>query len=149
METLGEFLKRARECKNLRLDDIASKTRIRITHLEALEADQFKKISSEVIARGFVRSYVRCVGADENEALALFDQSVPPFFQRNGETPQQSPLQTVLMKPRKIRSNRIGKVTAVLFIGLIFMSVYLFSLGKLDQKPPLPDTTQPEQRLFR
>ncbi len=147
METLGEFLKRTRECKNLRLDDIASKTRIRITHLEALETNQFKKIPSEVIARGFVRSYVRCVGADENEALSLFDQSARSFFQKQRGNQHPSPVQTELIRPQESRSNLMGKMAAGLSIGLIFMTLYLIDLRKLDQKQSVPVTTQQETNL--
>ena len=147
METLGEFLQGIRKYHKLRLEDISSKTRISIAHLEALESNQFEKIPSEVIARGFVRSYVRCIGVEEEEALAIFDQSVRPFFKQRARSQHPLPPQAVLIKPHKIRSNRIGRRSTVLFVGLIFISLFLISLGRLNQKLPLTITSQQEINL--
>jgi cytoskeleton protein RodZ len=147
METLGELLQGIRKYHKLRLEDISSKTRINIAYLEALEANQFEKIPCEVIARGFVRSYVRCIGVDEDEALSIFDQSVQPFFNQRARSKRLSPPQTVLIKPQEIRSSRIGRTSAVLFIGLIFVSLFLIGLGRFNKKLPRTITSQQEIHL--
>jgi cytoskeleton protein RodZ len=144
METLGEFLQGIRKYHKLRLEDIALKTRISIARLEALESNQFEKIPNEVIARGFVRSYVKCIGVDEDEALAIFDQSVRPIFKQRARSQDPLPPQTVLIKPKEIRSNWIGRISAVLFIGLIFISLFIVSLERLNQKLPLTISSQQE-----
>ena len=68
MTELGERLRAAREQQELSLEQIAEETRIPIAHLEALEAESFEVISSDVHARGFLRNYASILGLDPDEA---------------------------------------------------------------------------------
>ena len=58
----GETLRRAREQKNLSLEDIAKKTRIPQRHLAALESGDFEALPGRTYAIGFAKSYARMVG---------------------------------------------------------------------------------------
>jgi hypothetical protein len=51
------------------LDDVARVTKIQPRILERLEAGKLDGLPAEVFVRGFVRSFARCVGLDEDEAL--------------------------------------------------------------------------------
>jgi hypothetical protein len=51
------------------LDDVAKVTKIQPRILERLEAGRLDGLPAEVFVRGFVRSFARCVGLDEAEAL--------------------------------------------------------------------------------
>lgn len=63
--TVGEKLRAAREAQKLELSDIASRTRIPLRHLEAIEQSNFASLPSVTYAMGFAKSYARAVGADE------------------------------------------------------------------------------------
>ncbi len=78
MATLGEELRAAREDKGLTLRQIAEKTRISLSFLTALEADDYSSIPGEVFVTGFLRSYARELGIPENEMLAKYRQLNPP-----------------------------------------------------------------------
>ena len=63
--TVGERLRAAREAQKLELSDIASRTRIPLRHLEAIEQSNFASLPSSTYALGFAKAYARAVGADE------------------------------------------------------------------------------------
>jgi cytoskeletal protein RodZ len=75
MDSIGDFFKQVRETKGLTLDEVASKTRIRTDFVKALEEGNFAKLPDQVFARGFVRSYARSLGLDEDDAIHRFIQS--------------------------------------------------------------------------
>ena len=62
---VGEKLRAAREAQKLELSEIASRTRIPLRHLEAIEQSNFASLPSVTYAMGFAKSYARAVGADE------------------------------------------------------------------------------------
>jgi cytoskeletal protein RodZ len=62
----GSRLRGAREALDLTLDHIASKTRIPLRHLEAIEAGDFAALPARTYAVGFARSYAKAVGLDQH-----------------------------------------------------------------------------------
>ncbi len=82
MESLGEYLKQARKKKRLSLEQIASQTRIQAQHLQALESEDFANLPAKVFAKGFVRSYAKILGLDEEEALQCFLETSGTFYER-------------------------------------------------------------------
>lgn len=67
-----EYLTAARHERNMSIDEIAGVTRIPVRSLEYLEAGLFEKLPADVFVRGFLRSYARCVGLDEEEAIRRY-----------------------------------------------------------------------------
>jgi cytoskeletal protein RodZ len=63
--TVGEKLRAAREAQKLELSEIASRTRIPLRHLEAIEQSNFSSLPSSTYALGFAKAYARAIGADE------------------------------------------------------------------------------------
>jgi cytoskeletal protein RodZ len=61
----GEKLRNAREAQGLDLAEIASRTRIPLRHLEAIEKGDYVGLPSVTYATGFAKAYARAVGADE------------------------------------------------------------------------------------
>jgi len=57
MESLGAILKEAREKTKISIDRIADETRISKKYLEALENEEFSKLSREAYLKGFLRTY--------------------------------------------------------------------------------------------
>jgi cytoskeleton protein RodZ len=71
MSGLGEFLRSHRRASGVALEQIAEATRIPVRQLEALEAERFDELPGGVFRVSFVRQYARCVGAEEEQAVAL------------------------------------------------------------------------------
>ena len=62
MATLGADLQQARQLAGLSLDDLAAKTKIRKTLLEAIERDDYRSVPGGLLARGYLRAYAKEVG---------------------------------------------------------------------------------------
>ncbi len=67
----GDKLRLAREAAGLSLADIASRTRVTLRHLEAIEKTDFEALPGRTYVTGFARAYARAVGLPEAEIAAL------------------------------------------------------------------------------
>lgn len=63
--SVGERLHAARVVAGLDLGDIATKTRVPMRHLEAIERSDYASLPSVTYALGFARSFAKAVGLDE------------------------------------------------------------------------------------
>jgi cytoskeleton protein RodZ len=121
MESVGEFFRQVRETKGLTLDEVASKTRIRTDFVKALEDGNFAKLPDQVFARGFVRSYARSLGLDEEDAIHRFIQSAGSFYEKQDERERLKIRQ--VEEDRKRQANRKAVVIAIgiAVLTLIFL----------------------------
>jgi cytoskeleton protein RodZ len=71
--TFGERLKRERELREVKLDEVSTATRISPRFLEALENEQWDRLPGGVFGRGFVRSIARYLGLNEEDLLSEYD----------------------------------------------------------------------------
>jgi hypothetical protein len=69
---LALWLREGRAHRGMSLDDVAKVTKIQPRILERIEAGRLDGLPAEVFVRGFVRSFARCVGLDEREALRRY-----------------------------------------------------------------------------
>lgn len=75
-QTLGEKLRIAREERGISISEVAEQTRISPLYLEAIDADDFKTLPGGIFNKGFIRSYAKYVGFDEQEALKDYNRFV-------------------------------------------------------------------------
>jgi len=68
-ETIGEKLRLAREARGIALRDISEQTRISIRYLEAIDADDYRRLPGGIFNRSFIRAYAKFIGYDEHDAL--------------------------------------------------------------------------------
>ena len=61
----GERLRAAREAQRLSIADVATRTRVPIRHLEAIEESRYDELPSPTYAIGFAKAYARAVDVDE------------------------------------------------------------------------------------
>ena len=77
METLGAWLRQAREARGSTLKEAESATRVRARFLEALEAGDFAAFpGGDVQMRGFLRIYARYLDLPLDEVLARYRSEV-------------------------------------------------------------------------
>jgi len=69
MDTLGPYLRSAREAKGIDLREAAQQTRISINFLKAIEEEDFAKLPGVVFVKGFLKSYARFLQLDEDEVM--------------------------------------------------------------------------------
>ena len=70
--SLALWLRAGRVQRGLTVDDVAKVTKIQPRILERLESGKPEGLPADVFVRGFVRSFARCVGLDEAEALRRY-----------------------------------------------------------------------------
>ena len=78
MNTLGPYLRSAREAKGMDLRDAAQQTRISINYLKAIEEEDFAKLPGEVFVKGFLKSYARFLQLSEDEVMARYTAILRP-----------------------------------------------------------------------
>jgi cytoskeletal protein RodZ len=67
--TIGEQLRLAREERGIPLREISDQTRISVRYLEAIEANDYKRLPGGIFNRSFVLAYARYIGYDEKQAI--------------------------------------------------------------------------------
>lgn len=118
METVGQFLRRQRELKQMSLEEVARATRVPASSVERIEADLFDELPGEVFVRGFLKAYARCVGLDPDDVLARYTQS------RRVTWVTPLPLNSPATRPA--RGGRIG--VAVAFVVLLILFTLALSI---------------------
>ena len=73
MATVGEQLRRAREARNLTVEQVAEITKIRTDHVRALEEGNYDVFSAPVYIKGFVRTYSTLLKEDVPATMAALE----------------------------------------------------------------------------
>lgn len=72
--TVGEYLRRIREEKQISLEQVSSGTNIRVYYLEAIEADNWEQLPSQAQGRGFARLYAAYLGLSSRDVFDEVEQ---------------------------------------------------------------------------
>jgi len=121
MESIGEFFRQVRETKGLTIDEVASKTRIRTDFVKALEDGNFAKLPDQVFARGFVRSYARSLGLDEDDAIHRFAQSAGTYYDKQAERERLRVRQAEEERKRQVNRKAVAIAIGLAILTLIFL----------------------------
>jgi cytoskeletal protein RodZ len=115
-ESIGEKLRLARETRGIALRDISEQTRISMRYLEAIEADDYRRLPGGIFNRSFIRAYAKFIGYDEDQAIDEYARTL----RERGEQDEDSST-----KPYKsmvyTENNRSPVMTLVL--ALVILSV--------------------------
>src|SRR6202035_5073649 len=71
-DNVGEFgdkFRKAREKKEISLDDVSNVTKIGARMLRAIEEEQFDQLPGGVFNKGFIRAYAKHLGLNDEEAV--------------------------------------------------------------------------------
>jgi len=157
MENLGKYLQAQREAQRVSIEEMAFRTKIPIRFIQAIEAEQFDQISSQVSAKGFLRSYVQCLGLDDGPILEAFAQQVVPAIDSFSASEDQDEILSYLQvkTPSRLPFPRrilllVGGVVVLLLIlvGLLperEIEVRTVPPPMLSEEPPL--TVLPQEPI--
>jgi cytoskeleton protein RodZ len=138
MDPVGDFFRQVRETKGLSIDDVASKTRIHPDFLKALEEGNFSKLPDQVFAKGFVRSYARSLGLDEDDAMHRFEESAGAFYDKQSETERLRVKQAEDDKRKKANRKVVVAAAGVALLGLVLL------FTREQSTSPGPGRSEPE-----
>ena len=130
MGAFGEGLKHEREKRKITLDEVANATKISARMLRAIEQEQFDLLPGGIFNKGFVRSYARHLGLNEEQVVSGYLEAF-----RARQPQEQIPL-TPEAEARKIMEQRVQIVQrerrhAVARVpwGIVAIALLLVALG--------------------
>jgi len=92
--SIGTLLRNARELKKFKIEDVASKTKININILRALEEDDIKNLPNIAYLKGFVKNYARAVGVNLDQAQECLQSTLQIKGKVKPEMVQPKPIET-------------------------------------------------------
>ena len=117
--SIGEQLRLAREERGIGLREICEQTRISVHYLEAIEANDYKRLPGGVFNRSFIKAYAKCVGYDEREAVEGYTR----YLREHGESTEDvntHPLHSkVYTDTPATRSPFLTVVLAILILAIL------------------------------
>jgi cytoskeleton protein RodZ len=158
----GERLKREREKRKITLDDVAQATKISTRLLRAIEEEKFDQLPGGIFNKGFVRSYARHLGLDEDQAVADYteafravhpEQSAPLDPEAEGrKILEQRALRVQQERPRleRIPWGKAAIVLLLIAFGVALWGSYSrFSKTPSDIAINKQKNSRPEQRRIQ
>lgn len=131
--TLGEKLRQAREERGITISEVAEQTRISGLYLACIENDDYRTLPGGIFNKGFVKSFAKYVGVDEQEALQDYARLVANQDNEIVDEPKTYRPQ-VLTDERNSTSNLPTIIIAVLILGLMTWGV-LTLVGYVQNQP--------------
>lgn len=113
---IGALFRQAREENGLDYSALFEKTRIRPSMLEALENEEWERMPSPVFVTGFMRTYSKALGLDEDKIVGLYKDS-----SAGGSAP---------LKPAPKPAGSRRSVLPMLFL-LFAVATLIFSLWRM------------------
>src|SRR5687768_16672884 len=155
----GQFLREAREQRELSLEDAVKTLKIQRRILEAFEEGDFSQGGSPVQVRGMLRNYARFLRLEEDVVLQHYETALIPVpasrwrkkateDTQSAKPPTQPRRETVTAMAIPLsgggrRSNGprfawVGRLLTTL-VGLGLIGAITFFVGQILDRTPLPD----------
>ncbi len=166
--TLGEKLRQAREEKGFTISEVAEQTRISSLYLQSIENDDYNTLPGGIFNKGFVKSFAKFVGVDEQEALDDYGRLIS---QTEGATDVDD---VKVFRPEVLTDDRSAGsmaptiiiaaiILALMTVGVLFLVDYLrrpteefasntpaTNVNRTSETPqtsPTPETTSPAPQM--
>ncbi len=140
---VGLELRQARERRGLSLQQISNTTKVSLRVLQAIEADDERRLPAPVFTRSFVRSYASEVGLDPDDAMRRYlEQFAPPVVATAEAAPQvDSPAtlheKTTFASADLLRSRyAVPAVFAIVVIAIIALTMRSYMGSRSETSRP-------------
>jgi cytoskeletal protein RodZ len=118
--SIGEQLRLAREARGIGLREISDQTRISVHYLEAIEANDYKRLPGGVFNRSFIKAYAKCVGYDEREAVEGYTRYLREHGDQSADEVSTTPMHSkVYTDTPATRSPLLTVVLAILILAIL------------------------------
>jgi transcriptional regulator with XRE-family HTH domain len=121
--TLGEKLRQAREARGVTVSEVAEQTRISSLYLEGIENDDYRALPGGVFNKGFVKSFAKFVGLDEQEALQDYSKLLAEAGEGNPVQETRTYRPSVLTDDRTRSSIIPTMIFTAIILGLLTWGV--------------------------
>jgi cytoskeletal protein RodZ len=120
--TIGERLRLAREERGIPLREISDQTRISVRYLEAIEANDYKRLPGGVYNRSFVQAYANYIGYDEKEAVEGYVRYMREHGESADDIPTSTPHSKVYTDVPTTRSPLLTVALAILILAILTLA---------------------------
>jgi cytoskeleton protein RodZ len=120
--SFGEQLRLAREERGISLRHISDQTRISVRYLEAIEADDYKRLPGGIFNRSFIKAYAKQIGFDEKEAIEGYLRT----NREQGESDEvaTTPYKSHVYTDGGTRSPLVTLLLTILILAILSLGVY-------------------------
>ena len=101
------------------LREICDQTRISVHYLEAIEANDYKRLPGGVFNRSFIKAYAKCVGYDEREAIEGYTRYMREHGENADEVNTHPHHSKVYTDTPATRSPVLTVVLAILILAIL------------------------------
>lgn len=127
--SFGERLKREREKRGMTLEEVAGVTKISVRNLRALEEEKFELMPGGIFNRGFVRSYAKHLGLDDQQVVADYREAAgesvsTPDAPDTPSTPQKDAPAQAEARPTDVSA----QVPWAALVGLVVFGTILLAV---------------------
>jgi cytoskeleton protein RodZ len=136
-QTVGEQLRGTREQQALSLSDVASRTRVPMRHLEAIERSDFAALPGTTYTVGFTKSYAKALGLDDVKLIEeLRAELAQGGYQGNvARLPDYEPADPARVPPRWLAWSAAALAVALL-VAYLFWRNMVFAPDATDAVAP-------------
>jgi cytoskeletal protein RodZ len=142
--SIGEQLRLAREARGIGLREICDQTRISVHYLEAIEANDYKRLPGGVFNRSFIKAYAKCVGYDESEAIEGYTR----YLREHGESSDEvntTPMHSKVYTDTPATRSPVLTVVLAIIILAILTAAALAALHWFQKRA---EATSPNSEVF-
>jgi len=120
MESLGTYLKREREFRQIPLIEISEATRISSQNLNAIENDSFDELPGAAFVRGYLKAYSQHVGLDVADVLLRYEHYLTHGDAEHVAVEEEKPVKRPAVRGRTLWV--VGIITALVALAAYFAS---------------------------
>jgi len=147
--TIGSQLRKARLARQVSLEDVYEKTKIRPSVIAALEDDNFSKMPEPIYVKSFLKEYAKYLGLDLKAILDEYSALIMPGQQEeteNNTTENSHPAEGKTPRAKR-HINLSNAVKPVLFgIAVIILSLALVRLPRIAKNAFRPFFTRNDKQ---
>ncbi len=122
-ETIGEYLRRERELRQITLEEMVEGTKIALQRLQELENDRLEDMPAEIFVRGFIKSYAEFIGLNPDEVILRYEEELKALQEKEAAD-TGTVYHCADMKPH---TNILGIIAAaILFLAVAAGGYWLF-----------------------
>jgi len=141
-DTVGEALQAIRRDRGISLEDLAERTRVRKSYLEAIEEMRLDALPSRPFTIGYVRAYATALGLDPDAAVERFKTEEPVL-----DEPLRAPVGVLDEKDPRVAAFTIGAL--VIIAAIVLWNVAQRAMMAAAPPPPLASEQQAQQLLAK
>ncbi|MBI1910608.1 MAG: DUF4115 domain-containing protein [Deltaproteobacteria bacterium] len=143
MESPGEYLKRERELRGVTITKVFEATRIPLKFLQAIEADDYEGLPHPTFVKGYIKSYCKFLGIDENDTTLRYEIFLKEKAERDEPDPEVRARNVKAaanrkkeFQPIKLISNNTRNILIATAVGIvIIIAVWAFSPSAPVEQP--------------